>query len=125
MLPPFNLELQAPATCSRCGEHHGTWRALEQAESHSDLGAHPASDLRTSARSRSMIGGKAVFNNRHSILDCTVRDVSTTGAKLVFAAPVSVPDEFDLELPQKGRTHRVRVMWRAAERCGVQFLSAS
>jgi hypothetical protein len=87
--------------------------------------SRPTSELRTSARSRSIIGGKVVFNARHSILDCILRDVSETGAKLVFSTHVQLPDEFDLELPQKGRTHRVRVMWRAAGSCAVQFLAPS
>jgi hypothetical protein len=85
--------------------------------------SRPASDLRKSVRSRAMMSGKVVFNGRHSVVDCTVRNLSGSGAKLVFSAHVRIPDEFDLELPQKGRTHRARVMWWAGESCGVLFLT--
>jgi hypothetical protein len=71
---------------------------------------------------RSLVGGKVVFNGRHSTLDCTLRDLSASGAKLYFSAHVPIPEEFDLELPQKGRTHRARIMWRTADSCGVRFI---
>jgi hypothetical protein len=70
---------------------------------------------------RSLLQGRIVFNNRNSSLDCTLRDLSEKGAQLTFSAHVPVPDEFDLEIPLKGRKHRVQVMWRRAGRCGVEF----
>jgi len=70
---------------------------------------------------RSLLKGKVVFNNRSSTLDCTLRDSSETGARLTFSASVLIPDEFDLEIPLKGRKYRARVMWRRADSCGVQF----
>jgi hypothetical protein len=88
-------------------------------------GSNPSSDLRKWGRSRTIIGGKVVFNDRHCVVDCTIRDMSETGAKLVFSGHVRLPDEFDLEMPQKGMRHRARVMWWAAESCGVLFLTAS
>ena len=54
----------------------------------------PASDLRSSRRLH--FGGKVVFNNCNSSSDCTLCDISDRGAKLVFAAHVAIPDEFDL-----------------------------
>jgi hypothetical protein len=72
-----------------------------------------------------MIGGKVVFNDQRSVVDCIVRNLSETGAKLVFSAHVRLPDEFDLELSQKGRSYRARVMWWAGESCGVLFLTTS
>jgi hypothetical protein len=108
--------------CSACGENHGSWRTVERAEAALETEARPSSDLRAAKRTRSLLGGKVVFNGRRSTLDCTLRDLSASGAKLYFSAHVPIPEEFDLELPQKGRTHRARIMWRTADSCGVRFI---
>jgi hypothetical protein len=125
VLPPPNFELQAVVHCASCGEIQGTWRTIERAVAGSNSGTAPASDVRSSKRVRSIIGGKVVFNDRQSVVDCIIRDLSENGAKLVFSGHVQLPDEFDLELPMKERTYRARVMWRKAETCGVQFLDAA
>jgi hypothetical protein len=121
--PPATFDLQASVLCSACGENHGSWRAVERAEAASESeAARPSSDLRAAKRTRSLLGGKVVFNGRSSSLDCTLRDLSATGAKLYFSAHVPIPEEFVLEVPQKGRTHRARIMWRTADSCGVRFI---
>ena len=33
-----------------------------------------------------------------------------------------MPSEFDLDIPQKGRTYRAKLMWRDAAFIGVQFV---
>lgn len=81
-------------------------------------------ERRRSTRSRSLLGARIVFNNRTSTLDCTVRNVSDEGARLVLGAAVAVPDEFDLVISQKERTHRCRIAWRNANEIGVAFLDA-
>jgi PilZ domain len=120
--PPSMLDLQAPVCCEQCGANHGSWRSVENPAADTSTG--PTSDLRSSRRSRSLLQGKVVFNNRSSTLDCTLRDSSETGARLTFSAHVPIPDEFDLEIPLRGRMHRVRVMWRRADSCRVQFCDA-
>jgi hypothetical protein len=131
ILPPSTLDLQATVWCEDCGANHGSWRSVEKPLAvEKPLGdgplvrARPASDLRGSRRVRSFLQARVVFNNRSSTLDCTLRDSSESGAKLLFAAHVPVPDEFDLEIPLKARKHRARVMWRGQDSCGVQFLEA-
>ena len=81
-------------------------------------------ERRRSTRSRSLLGARIVFNNRASTLDCTVRNISEQGARLVLGAAVAVPDEFDLVISQKERTHRCRIAWRTANEIGVAFRDA-
>ena len=81
-------------------------------------------ERRKGKRSRSLLGARIVFNNRASTFDCTVRNISETGARLVFGGPVSAPDEFDLVISQKERTYRCRIAWRNANEMGVTFLDA-
>jgi hypothetical protein len=80
------------------------------------------SESRSNPRLRSLLRGRAIFNNRSSILDCTVRDLTPTGAKLDFGSPDGIPDAFDLEIPLKSRTHRAQVVWRQGNMCGVKFI---
>jgi PilZ domain len=78
-------------------------------------------EQRQAPRLRALIGARIVFNNGQATLDCLIRDVSETGAKLILSAPVPLPDRFELIIPQKGITRRVRVAWRRATEIGVRF----
>jgi hypothetical protein len=81
-------------------------------------------ERRKGVRSKSLLGARIVYNNRASTIDCTVRNISPTGARLVFGGPVAAPDEFDLVISQKERTHRCRIAWRKANEIGVAFVDA-
>jgi hypothetical protein len=79
------------------------------------------SERRTSARQRSFLRGQIYFNNRRSTLDCLIRDISSTGARLIFSDAVTVPDIVDIFIPQKEQTLRAHVQWRHGDEVGVAF----
>jgi hypothetical protein len=79
------------------------------------------SERRTSARQRSFLRGQIYFNNRRSTLDCLIRDISSTGARLIFSDAVTVPDIVDIFIPQKDQTLRAHVQWRHGDEVGVAF----
>jgi hypothetical protein len=72
-------------------------------------------------RLRTFLKGMVYYDNRHVSIECTVRDLSDTGARITFATPVTVPDAVELFIPQKQRTFLAQVERR--ERCeiGVSF----
>jgi hypothetical protein len=76
-------------------------------------------DRRNDGRSRALKSAKIVFNNRFSVIDCTVRNLSDTGCCLQLGDPIGVPDKFELEFGPANRS--CRVMWRKDNRIGVQF----
>jgi hypothetical protein len=78
-------------------------------------------ERRQTARQRSFLRGTVYFNNRHSALDCLVRDMTRYGARLVFSGAVTTPDVLDLFIPQKERTLRAHVTWRHGEEIGIAF----
>ena len=78
-------------------------------------------DKRNSTRKRSLLNGRIVFNNRRSVIECTIRDISETGAKISFSHPTPIPAEFELDIPSKGSRVRARVMWSNGKECGVLF----
>src|SRR3954453_22488616 len=76
---------------------------------------------RVAPRMRTLIAAKISFRNGQSTLDCLIRNLSDTGAKLIVSAAVTLPECFDLIVPQKSVTRRVRIVWRRGEAMGVRF----
>jgi PilZ domain len=79
------------------------------------------SERRISARQKSFLRGCIQFNNRRTTIDCLVRDISETGARLIFSDSVSVPDVVELYIPQKEQTLRAHVQWRRGDELGIAF----
>ncbi len=77
-------------------------------------------DKRTSQR-RTVLKGQVLFNNRASVFDCTVRDLSATGAQLIFADVSALPPKFELEIPSKDMRVQARVIWSRGQNHGVRF----
>ena len=76
-------------------------------------------ERRTHPRLRTYIGAQIVFNQRRSVLDCLVRNVSGEGARIEFTNAALVPEAFDLVMPSREQTRRVRVRWRSQDVAGV------
>lgn len=79
-------------------------------------------DGRKQRRHRVLKGARIVFNGGFSTIDCLVRDLSDTGAKIRVESPIGVPDRFELVLSD-GRTWHCRVRWRDLTEFGAEFLS--
>ncbi len=81
-------------------------------------------ESRAAKRLKVLKTGKVIFNKNLAVINCTVRDLSETGAKLVFGdASVVVPDEIKLVLQQDNTVREAKVMWRKGEAIGVHFTS--
>jgi len=78
-------------------------------------------ERRSSKRWRTVLAGRISFNNRSSVLDCTVRDLSETGARIYFADASELPASFELEIPNKGVRVQGRVVWSRGANHGVIF----
>jgi hypothetical protein len=72
-------------------------------------------------RLRTLISARISFNGGRSTMDCTIRNQSETGAKLVLPSTVGVPDRFDLIIISKDMTRKCPVAWRRADEMGVSF----
>ncbi|MBM6584311.1 PilZ domain-containing protein [Microvirga sp. BT689] len=79
-------------------------------------------ERRSSKRWPTALKARVVFNNRRSVLDCTVRDLSETGARIYFADISAIPPEFDLEVPSRGIRVRAFRMWSRGANHGIMFL---
>ena len=80
-----------------------------------------ATDPRVAPRLKTLLAARINFNNGQSALDCLIRNLSDTGAKLIVSAAVTLPECFDLIIAQKSVTRRARIAWRRGEEIGVRF----
>ena len=78
-------------------------------------------ERRQSTRQKSFLRGCIYFNNRRTVIDCLIRDISEHGARLRFSDSISIPDSFELHIPQKNQTLRVVARWRHGMDVGVAF----
>jgi hypothetical protein len=79
---------------------------------------------RAAQRRRVLKAGLVAYNDRHSTLSCTVRDISATGARVRVEGSVSAPDTFDLIIQIDGLEASCQVVWRNGSEVGVRFLAA-
>lgn len=54
-------------------------------------------------------------------VDCTIRNLSATGAMLNVATPVGLPDDFTLLVQRTAQHQSCRVIWRSEKQIGVVF----
>jgi len=78
---------------------------------------------RVAQRSKALKDGKIVTLNFQSVVDCCVRGISATGARIRCGDQAAVPNEFRLMLPGDNTIREARVVWRRAELLGVVFTS--
>ncbi|KMO20067.1 PilZ domain-containing protein [Methylobacterium platani] len=79
------------------------------------------SELRRETRLRTFLKGRILFNNGNSSMDCLVRDLSGSGARLMLSQTATLPEGFDLYIPAKERTHKATLRWRREDSIGVTF----
>jgi hypothetical protein len=75
-----------------------------------------------SPRQKSLYRGVVSFVDNNLTLDCTVRDISETGARLRFGStPPIISEYLDLNIPIKGRTYRAMRVWCNVNEMGIAF----
>ena len=69
-------------------------------------------DRRRLPRRRTLKGARIIFNNRRSVIDCVVRNLTPQGALLVVPNVVGVPGDFDLYIKGETDSHAAHVIWK-------------
>ncbi|KRQ95787.1 PilZ domain-containing protein [Bradyrhizobium valentinum] len=76
---------------------------------------------RIAPRRRLLKSGKITFGGGSAVIDCTVRNLSETGAALEVISPVGIPERFTLVIEADHLRLPCRVVWRKEKRIGVHF----
>jgi hypothetical protein len=77
---------------------------------------------RVSDRVKTFLRAQIVFNNRMTTIDCIVKNISATGARVALNESLAVPAEFEIYIPQRGCTRHARLVWRDKDSMGIDFL---
>lgn len=86
-----------------------------------DEDAADAANGRHAARRKMLKEGKVVLSN-WSTIDCTIRDVSDTGARLTFSAPTGLPEFIRLLFVSGQRMRDAKTVWQRGLGAGIEFV---
>lgn len=78
------------------------------------------SDNRGAGRRRMLKQGRIILSDWTAV-DCILRDISDSGARIVFAGPTSLPKEARLLVVSTNEMYPVEVAWQRGLNAGVQF----
>jgi hypothetical protein len=77
-------------------------------------------ERRMQPRHRVLKGGRLAFDDGGGF-DCTVRNISTGGARVDLRGPVGLPASFTLCIDADHFTRRCHAVWRHEHHIGVAF----
>lgn len=80
---------------------------------------------RNCVRQRVLRDASVVFNGRQSVMHCTIRNWSETGAMVRMSDWIALPAVFEIDLENRCESVRVRQCWRRGDDVGVAFVSGS
>jgi hypothetical protein len=81
--------------------------------------AIPMNGQRIASRRRVLKAGSIEFGGGE--FECTIRNLSETGAALEVMTPLYIPDRFTLVFQSEESKRACRVVWRKQKRIGVTF----
>jgi PilZ domain len=74
---------------------------------------------RAATRRRILKTGQILFGS--SAVNCSVRDISATGARIVLTSPLWFPDSFVLAVPSDSVSRPCHIVWRKDGQIGIAF----
>ena len=78
-------------------------------------------EKRKVTRRRVLKEGKIVFADAMRVIDCTIRDMSVEGARLLIANTIGIPATFYLYEKSTGLLYPTSIVWRQSNMLGVKF----
>jgi len=78
-------------------------------------------ERRNTMRSRVLKGAKIIFGTS-SVIDCVVRNVTNTGARVQIANTVDLPEGLGLTFDGGYSIRPCKVIWRTVTETGIQFV---
>ncbi len=78
-------------------------------------------EKRESPRHKCFLRAFVYFEGHGTAVDCVVRDISDSGARLHFSKPLAVAELLDLHIPIKGQSFHAEKRWHDGDEIGVTF----
>ncbi len=80
-------------------------------------------DHRTASRRRVLLSGRLVYGEDSLTIDCAIRDLSESGARVKLNGPVALPSRLHLIEVKTGQAFECEVAWRRMPEIGLRFLA--
>lgn len=78
-------------------------------------------DKRKEHRDKAAWPGRIAFDAGAQLRECTIRDISHSGARLTFGDAHALPRAFELLIVPTGEIFQATLQWRRGREAGVQF----
>jgi hypothetical protein len=78
-------------------------------------------EKRATPRHKCFLRAFVYFEGHNTAVDCVVRDISDSGARLKFSKPLALTELLDLHIPIKGQNFHAEQRWHNGEEVGVAF----
>ena len=78
-------------------------------------------ERRRRQRTRTLKSARILLNHHHSVIDCTVRNLSPSGACLNVASAVGIPEQFDVFFEADRSIRACRLVWHKEKQVGIEF----
>jgi hypothetical protein len=82
-----------------------------------------SSNQRSAVRQRVLLAGKLVYGDADLSVDCAIRDLSESGARVRISGPVALPSRLAMIELRTGRAFDCEVVWRRMPEVGLRFLA--
>lgn len=81
-----------------------------------------SADTRRSQRVRTFLQARVSYSEGAISTACTVNQLSDVGARLNITSAFSLPETFEVAIPQRGIARRARLVWRKDDQAGIDFI---
>ena len=88
---------------------------IQQAEPDSD-------ERRKEGRSKTLRNAKIIFNNKMSVVNCIVRDITSNGCQIRVESTTTLPKFFTLHIMNGDIKRECEVAWRNQTTMGLKFI---
>jgi PilZ domain-containing protein len=78
-------------------------------------------ERRRQRRARTLKSARILFNQHHSVIDCTVRNLTPNGACLNVESALGIPEQFDVMFEADHTVRPCRMIWHKERQIGVEF----
>ena len=90
-------------------------------EPNSNQRGSPATERRPNQRRRTLLSAVACHSNGAYTFDCTVRNLSESGARVLIASDVPFPSEIYIIVLRDSVAYEAIVVWNSGREIGVRF----
>jgi hypothetical protein len=84
----------------------------------------PLTERRPKPRKRVLFGGRVSYLDGTQHFDCSIRDLSETGARITLKPGLPIPSKVYLIDTRNRTAHEAKVVWNNGREAGLEFVTS-